>query len=194
LTGRRNEDILRRDTLRLSGTIMNEPQTVWIHAASFTYSHDRPDRLIETIWAERPGWGYIRRRDIWMQKECSPQELDANGFVLRKPLSDEEVRFCPYCGMYICSVPGSLVRKHLAACGGSMEDWRKLEEMVIQERRVRNFEAQLAARKQREMEEMDEEQRRERFEKIRDDMLSRQQAKDRKKRLRDETREELKRR
>jgi len=173
---------------------MNEQQTFWIHAASFTYSREEPDRFIETIWAERPGWGYIRRRDMWIKKNCSPEELDTKGFVLRKPADDEDVCLCPYCGMYICSVPGSLVRKHLLECGGGMEDWRKLEEIVIQEQRIKKYEAQLLARRQRELEEMEEEQKRERFEKVRDEMVSRQQAKDRKKRLKEETREELKRR
>jgi len=131
---------------------------------------------------------------MWIKKECVLQELLDLGYVERTPPGWGGAEICPYCGMYIASIPGSLVGKHFAACGGDKEGWMKIEESLIQDQRVRRFEKHLMEKKLREQEELEEQERRDRFDRIRDEAVSRQQAKDRKKRLKEETREELRRR
>jgi len=150
--------------------------------------------MLETIWSERPGWGYIRRRDLWIRKVASVEEMQRAGYVLRVPVSEDGAQTCPHCGMYINRIPGFLVKKHVAECGGLGENWAKLEEAVIEEQRLKIHEANLLAEKLRMEKEAEEAARRERFDRIRDDNLSRQQSKDRKARLKRETREELRRR
>jgi len=60
--------------------------------------------------------------------------------------------------------------------------------------RMRSFEAQVLAARLREQEELELAEKKGRFDRIRDEQAARQEAKDRKKRLKKETREELKRR
>jgi hypothetical protein len=173
---------------------MGKQQTLWIHPASYTFSPDAPEKLMETVWAERPGWGYMRRRDLWIEKVCTIEEMQAQGYVLKKPVDGEEVQLCPHCGMYICSIPGALLQKHRAECKGGHEEWKILEDALIQDQRRRNFEAEIMAARLREQEEQELAGKRERFDRIREEQVTRQEAKDRKKRLRRETREELRRR
>ncbi len=173
---------------------MSERQTLWVHPASFTFSLAPPRQPMETVWAERPGWGYILRRDLWIPRVCTIDEIQALGYVLKKPVGDDDVQVCPHCGMYVCSIPGALMRKHIAECKGGREDWKTIEEAIIQDQRMRSFEAQVLAARLREQEELEFAEKRERFDRIRDEQAARQEAKDRKKRLKKETREELKRR
>jgi hypothetical protein len=171
---------------------MPKQQTFWIHPASLTCRLDTPDQILETIWVERPGWGYLRRRDLWIQRDCSLEELKAEGYVLRKPLENEDVVVCPYCGMYMDAIPGSLARKHVAGCRGSDENWAKIEDALVSEQRMKAYEAKILADKLKEQAELADAERRERHDKIREGMLNRQVSKDRKKRLREETKEEWK--
>ncbi|MGB6063652.1 MAG: hypothetical protein WBG50_02525 [Desulfomonilaceae bacterium] len=167
-------------------------QTFWIHPASFTCRVDTPDQMLETIWAERPGWGYLRRRDLWIKRECTLGELEDEGYVLMKPVGEEEVDECPCCGMYMQGIPGSLVGKHISGCCGGNEDWQKIEEVLVSEQRIRSYEAKIRAEKLRAQAELEDIERRERHDKIREDTMARQAKKDRKKRLRNETKEEWK--
>ena len=57
---------------------------------------------------------------------------------LRRSDSDDLVRHCPFCDMYICEIPGYLVQKHLAECGGPAENWQPIEENLISDQRIKN--------------------------------------------------------
>jgi hypothetical protein len=173
---------------------MKKKQKFWIHPASFTYRYDEPEKLVETIWGERPGWGYIRRRDLWTRREYTLEELITGGYVLRKPMTDGEAYQCPYCGMHISSIPGYLVHKHLGECGGGDENWQKIEEVLIADQRLKRYEAKILEQKRRLQVELEEAEKRERFDRIKDEAQTRQVGKDRKKRLKEETKEEWKRR
>jgi hypothetical protein len=167
-------------------------QTVWIHPATFTYRFDQPEKLLETLWCERPGWGYLKRRDMWVKRETTEEDLKAAGFEPRKPLDDSDVRTCPFCGLYMSSIPGSLAEKHKSQCGGSSEDWQKLEEQMIQDQRTLRYERQIVERKQREKEESEAQEKRDRQDKIKEEMQARQLSKDRKKKMKQETKDDWK--
>lgn len=170
----------------------NRSTAVWIHPGSFTYRLDEPEKPLETIWSAHPDWGYLRRRDLWIQTERPEKEMVKEGYVVRKPLTDPHVSTCPYCGMYICSVPGALVKKHLSECGGRGENWLKIEEAIISDQRRKNQEAKILAEKMREKAELESQERRERFGEIRESAIAQQLAKDRKRRLKQQTKEEWK--
>lgn len=167
---------------------------IWIHPASYTYRFDEPERMLETLWCERPGWGYIRRRDLWVKAQVSAQELERQGFILREPPSEDSARLCPHCGLYMCAIPGFLIQKHLAACRGGEENWMRIEEILIEDVRRKRYEKAIAQAKLREQAELAGAEKRERFDKIREDQVAKQQAKDRKAKLRRETKEELRKR
>ena len=169
-------------------------RTFWIHPATFVFQRHEPPKLLETIWVAHPGWGYIRRRDLWIRQECSLEELLERGFMERKPLADGEAMNCPHCGMYICSIPGALVKKHFDECGGMAEDWLAIEATVIDEKRIKDYERKLEDEAAREAQERLMEEKRERFDRIKSEAQARQIQKDRKKRLREETKREWKRR
>ena len=173
---------------------MNEKAIFWIHPSSYTYRMDEPDRLLETVWVERKGWGFLKRRDLWVQRESTRDELAEAGFEPRKPVSDPDVIVCPICGMYTCALPGSLVKKHLSECGGGDEEWQKIESTLITRERVRLHEQRILAEIERQKAEQIEKERRDRFERIREENLARQVQKDRKKRIREETKREWKKR
>jgi hypothetical protein len=173
---------------------MAAKQRYRIHAASLTYREDTPERLLETLWVERPGWGYLKRRDQWVLWECTREELVAAGYVLRRPVPGEEVLNCPHCGMYMCSIPGYLVHKHIVGCGGGAGEGTAMEESLIQDQRMKRYAQKILADKMREAAELEEMERRERFDKIRDEQLARQGQKDRKKRLKEQTKEDWKKR
>ncbi len=149
---------------------------------------------METLWISHPGWGYIRGRDLWVKVEASPEEMEQSGFVPLNATTDGQTHRCPHCRMLICDMPGGLVSKHLAACGGSEEKWQKFEDLLITDQRIKWLEARILAQMLREKTEREEAERKERFGKIRGEMLSRQQAKDRKKRMKEQTRQEWKKR
>ncbi len=86
------------------------------------------------------------------------------------------------------------MHKHIAECGGGAGEGRALEETLIQAERMKKYEQKILADKLREAAELEEMERRERFDRIRDEQLSRQLQKDRKKRLKEQTREELRKR
>lgn len=173
---------------------MSRQRVIWVHPASYTFRLDEPERILETIWGERPGWGYLRRRDMWVQKECTVEELQSQGYVIRVPVSEDGAQTCPHCRMYICDVPGFLVRKHLTECGGTGDDWYKMEEGAVNDQRLRVHQARLMAEQLRIQKEMEEAERKERFERIREENVARQHGRDRKARLKRETQEELRRR
>ena len=166
-------------------------QVFWVHPASFTYRFDEPEQVLETVWIAHPGWGYLRRRDLWIRREGSVADLMAQGYLERKSLSHEEVSICPFCRMYICSIPGALVQKHFAKCGGNVEDWLKLEQEVIEDVRRKNYEKAVLEARMQELAEQEALERKERFERVREELAQRQLEKDRKKRLKEETRKEL---
>jgi hypothetical protein len=163
----------------------------WIHPATYTYRFDEPERMLETLWCERPGWGYLRRRDLWLRVETTAEELDRQGFVPRLPPAEDGARLCPYCGMYICGIPGFLVEKHLGECRGGEENWMRLEDILIDDVRRTRYERKILEQQLREQAELAEAEKRERFDRIREENAARQQSKDRKARLRRETKEEL---
>lgn len=173
---------------------MRTKQSFWIHPASFTYRTDKPHKLIETLWVERPGWGYVRRRDLWSQADRSAEELEAEGYTLRRPDSDDLVRHCPFCGMYICGIPGYLAQKHFSECGGAAENWQAIEETLVSDQRMKKYQAKIMAQKLQELADLQEAEKRERYDKIKEETSLRQQQKDRKKRIKEETKEEWKKR
>ena len=116
----------------------------------------------------------------------------AEGYVLRKALGEEDVVVCPYCGMYMHAIPGSLVTKHISQCRGGNEDWQKIEDVIISEQRMKAYLAKILAEKLREQAELEDMERRERYDKIREGMVARQTGKDRKKRLKEETKQDWK--
>lgn len=111
-----------------------------------------------------------------------------------KPPSDEEVFVCPHCELYVISVPGYLVKKHLSECGGDGRDLVSFENSLLDQKRVKDYEQQLRMQKIQEEEERRAEERRERFERIKEENVARQLAKDRKKALKERTREEFRKR
>jgi hypothetical protein len=126
---------------------------------------------------------------MWTKKDVDLDELIAAGYQQRKPQSDEGVSICPFCGMHISSIPGSLIGKHRSECGGFGEDWQALEETLISDIRLAAYEKKLADEKLREQEELHEAERRERQDKIKEGLAARQLQKDRKRRLKQETKE-----
>jgi hypothetical protein len=171
---------------------MAKEQTFWVHQASFTYRIDPPEKILETLWSARKGWGYLKRRDLWTQKRCTIEELVNDGFEPIKPQGHPDVKVCPHCGMYMCDIPGSLMTKHIALCKGGGENWLAIEDAIVHDIRVKQYFGKIMAEKLREQQELEEAEKRERFDRIREDAQTRQLAKDRKKRLKQETREELK--
>lgn len=173
------------------GMEQNRKRTIWVHPASYTFSLDEPERILETIWGERPGWGFLRRKDMWIKQETTVEELLGKGYVLKNTASAGGACACPTCGMHIEGIPGNLVAKHMSECAGAGEDWQSLENTVIDEVRIKLHLAKILAEKLRIEKELEEAEKRERFERIREENLARQRQKDRKARLKRETREEL---
>ncbi len=173
---------------------MNQMRTFWVHPASYTYAADEPKTMLETLWVERPGWGYILRRDLWVSRECSETELIAEGYIRRNFSSGDKTGVCPSCNMYVDGIPGSLMAKHLSHCRGLADNSSKMEEILIQDQRLKMFERKLRLQREQELAELMEAERRERFDKVKEDNLARQQGKDRKARLKREAREQLRKR
>jgi hypothetical protein len=165
---------------------------LWVHPGSFTYRLDQPEKPLETIWTAHPDWGYLRRRDLWIPTERAEAEMVNDGYMARKPLTDPEVRICPHCRMYIYSIPGALVKKHLSECGGRGENWLAMEDAIISDQRRKNHEAKILAEKMREKAEAEALERRERFDEVRESGIARQLARNRKRRLKVATKEEWK--
>ena len=164
---------------------------MWIHPATYTYRMDQPENELDSLWVERPGWGYLLRRDLWVNVDVSAEELRQQGYEEMRPETDEQVSYCPFCHMYICDIPGYLQEAHFLECGGSGEDPLALEDSMISEQRRLMFERTVMAKRRRELEELEEAERKERFDRIKDEAQARQLSKDRKQRLKKETRELL---
>jgi hypothetical protein len=173
---------------------MAQSQTVWIHAGSQLFSFEAPDRLLETVWIAHPGWGYLKCRDLWAQAELTQQEIQERGFVRRARVVEGGAMNCPGCGMYIHGIPGYLVRKHVDQCLGNEENPAKMEEQVITQQRIKAYEKKIVDEIIRLKKEQEYQERKERFDKIRQDAMSKQAAKDRKKAMKQRTREELRKR
>lgn len=176
---------MKRDTTK---------QILWVHEASHSYRRDEPVIQMETVWIAHPGWGYIQARDLWVSVEKTPEELEQEGFIELSAQLDGELTRCPHCNMVIGEIPGSLISKHIALCGGSEQNWQRLEERMITDQRIKWLEARILAEITTKRAEQEEAERKERFGKIRDDMLARQHAKDRKKRLKEQVKQEWKKR
>lgn len=170
---------------------MSDNNGVWIHKTTYTYSLSTPVSQIETIWTRRDGWGFIKSKDMWVPSLTSVEELKDLGYQEIKDDQDPSVRICPFCGMRSESIPGSLLVKHITACGGAGDEWIKIEDAMIADIRRQQFEAKILAEIKRQKEEEEERERKERFGKIREDALAKQMAKDRKKRLKQEARNAL---
>ncbi|MBI4961726.1 MAG: hypothetical protein HY913_00470 [Desulfomonile tiedjei] len=171
---------------------MTSRQIIWIHQSTFTYRLDAPEKILETIWCERRGWGYLRRRDLWIETDFSSEELETWGYEPLEPQSEGKAQSCPSCGMYICSIPGALVAKHFAECRGGGENWQRFEDILVEDQRRTRYEAKVLAEKLRLEAELADMEKRERFDKIKEEQSVRQLRKDRKARLRRETKEEWK--
>ncbi len=191
LTEDRSTDILCPIHLGVSCKVMKRLRHMWIHPATYTYREDAPENLLETLWVERPGWGYLLRRDLWLKTESSAEELVQDGYVQMNSQTDEEVSFCPFCRMYICAIPGYLKEKHFLECGGGGENHLALEDAMVSEQRRLLFERKILAQRQREKEELEEMERKERFDRVKEEAQTRQLSKDRKKRLKEYTKEFL---
>ena len=165
--------------------------TIWVHPATFTYSMEAPDRAMERLWVHRRGWGYLCRRDVWLKVNESIERLQERGYEEKKRRDDASVLTCPHCRMHVSGIPSIFVKKHLAECGGR-EYGSALDEMLIDGLRMRAHEAKLLAAKMREIQEQEEEERKERLDRMKEDLLSRQSGKDRKKKLKEGTKQELK--
>jgi len=129
---------------------------------------------------------------LWIKRECFLEELVAEGYVLRKAAGEEDVVVCPCCGMYMHAIPGSLVQKHISQCRGGNEDWQKIEDVIISEQRLKVYLAKILAEELKEQAELEDAERRDRYDKIREGMVARQTRKDRKKRLKEETKQDWK--
>jgi hypothetical protein len=191
LTKDRCTDILSRIRFRFFRKAVNGLQAMWIHPSTYTYRSDEPENLLDTLWVERPGWGYLLRRDLWLRIECSAEDLIRQGYVEMRPLSEGEVSFCPFCHMYICAIPGYLKEKHFLACGGGGENLLAMEDAMISEQRRLMYERKISEQKRREKEELEEMERKERFDRVKEEAQARQLSKDRKKRLKVDTKELL---
>lgn len=86
------------------------------------------------------------------------------------------------------------MQKHLAECGGPAEDWQTVEETLISDQRIKKYEAKIMAQKLQELADLKEAEKRERYDKIKEEMSLRQLQKDRKKRIKEETKQEWKQR
>jgi hypothetical protein len=165
--------------------------TLWIHKASSTFRRDEPVNLIQTVWIADAGWGSHKTRDQWIATEQAAEELQAAGYTELAPPEDPDVVVCPHCMTYMQGVPGSVVQKHLQACGGSGDNWIAMEAAVIADYRLKKFEAQIEAETKRAKEEQAAQEKKERFDRMREDIQKQQTAKDRKRKIREETRRDL---
>lgn len=170
---------------------MSLQNILWLHRATWLYRRDSPENILELIWTAHPGWGFLRGRDMWISHEMTPEEAEAKGYVEGEASDEDAETVCSNCGMRMISIPGTLRSKHYAECCGMDEDWRKIEATMIEERRRTDYERRLIEEKLRQERELLEEEKRERLEKSKEDQLARQLAKDRKRRLKLETRKTL---
>ncbi len=168
-----------------------EKNGVWVHHASGLCRSDTPIKLIETIWIETPGWGYMLRRDLWTYADDFVSDPVSSGYKNLASFGKEDIRRCPGCGLLMIGVPGALASSHIFSCSDMSRSSRQIDDIMIENRRTRLHEAEVMLRLQREKDEREEAERRERTEKLRDEGLARLMAKDRKKRLKDEAREQL---
>ena len=86
----------------------------------------------------------------------------------------------PVVDVHSKGIPGSLAPQAYFLCCGGDEDWQKIEEALITEQRMRSYEAEIRFEKLRAQAELEDIERRERHDKIREDMMARQTRKDRK--------------
>ncbi|MDQ1240400.1 MAG: hypothetical protein QG577_2586 [Thermodesulfobacteriota bacterium] len=164
---------------------------IWIHKASFSYLLERPAGEWQTLWVFRQGWGYMKRRDIWTPLRIDEDDLRKQGFVLLKPGSDPDVHVCKTCGLHMESIPGFLRQKHHALCARNSEEGRKLDEMLIEDQRIKIAEARLRQEELQERLEEEAEQKKERFDEIREETALKQMSRNRRQKLREEAREQL---
>jgi len=164
---------------------------LWVHRASLSYRMDRPAAEWQTLWVFRPGWGYMKRRDIWTAVDLAEENIQKQGFTLLRPASDPEVHICRKCGLYMESVPGTLRKKHQAICGHSPDEGRKLDEIMIEDQRIRIAEHKLRLAEIQKRLEREAELKKERFDKIREEITAKQFQRNRRQQLRDEAREQL---
>ncbi len=169
-------------------TVTNE--ILWIHPATFTYRRDAPQKVMESLWVDRRGWGYLRRRDLWIKVTDSVERLETMGYEEISLPGTPGVATCPYCRLYVSGIAGAFLKKHIAACRGT-DNGSALDEMLIDDIRIRRHEERILQAKLRAIQEQEEQERRQRFEKVREEQLAAQVTKDKKKRMKEETRQEL---
>jgi hypothetical protein len=165
--------------------------TLWIHQASSTFRRDEPARLVQTVWVADPDWGFRVSRDQWITTERSVEDLVKSGYREVGGPDDAGVTVCPHCMTHMQGLPGSLVQKHLQACAGSGDDWRATEAAVIADCRLKQFEAQIEAEKKRAKEEAAAQEKKERFDRMREEIQKQQLAKDKKRKIREEAKRDL---
>lgn len=166
-------------------------QTLWIHQATFTFTDKEPSVQVEALWVAHPGWGYLQRKDLWIKVQDDPAHLESRGFVRLPENGETPCIECPHCGMRIFSIPGYFISKHRGICGGGEEDYYAMEEQLISVQRLKWYEAKLERERLRLEKELAEAEKRERFDRIREDQLQKQRQKDRKLRLKEEARKTL---
>jgi hypothetical protein len=164
---------------------------IWVHRATFSYRLRRPDREWETLWVQRPGWGLLKRKDLWSPTTLSESDLLAQGFARIDPQPIEGMRTCPHCSAVIINVPGSLVHKHLQQCNASTEEGRRLDEFMLDEQRLKIAEEKLKRQQREKQLEQEAELKRERAERLREETAARQAERDRKRRLKEEAKDQF---
>lgn len=168
--------------------------TLWIHQASSTFRRDEPANLLQTVSTADPEWGFHSSRDQWVPTERSDRELRDAGFTELGAPDDPDVVWCPHCRTIMQGLPGSVTQKHLRACDGGGEDWLYMEATVLADVRLKKYEATLLADAKRDKEERDAQTKKERFDRMKDEVQKQQMGKDRKRRIREETKKELRKR
>lgn len=163
--------------------------SIWIHRATFTYRLSRPVRRWETLWVQRAGWGLLKRKDLWMPTILLESELEKDGFVRLEPKSEFVIRSCSTCKTLIVDIPGALARKHFQQCGTFSGEWRKLDEFVLEEQRLKIAEERIKKELLDKQLEKEAELKRERLERIREEAAARQTGRDRKRRLKEDAKE-----
>lgn len=164
---------------------------IWVHRATFTYRLSRPSKQWEALWGYRAGWGFLKGKDLWMPTTLSQSELEANGFVRLESEYALQGRTCPMCGTIIGDVPGALIRMHFQQCSPSTAEWKKLDEFVLEEQRLKIAEERLKREQLEKRLEKEAELKREKVERMREEMAARQTERDRKRRLKEEAKDQF---
>ncbi len=166
---------------------------IWVHRATFSYRLSPPSRQWEALWVQRPGWGLLKRKDLWTPTTLSESALKNSGYVDIESESSAGTRKCHTCNTLMIGVPGAIARRHVQGCGTISGEGRKIDEFVLDEQRLKIAEERLKQEELQRQLEKEAELKRERTEKIREEAAARQLERDRKKKLKEEAREQFRR-